>query len=128
MIGRYLRNKRGLSEYMFERLWIGFILTCAFIIAIFIVVFYIGYILSTDTTKPGEIKKNYVFEITVKKKNGLSNITTIESDETLKIIKYDFNGQLIITESGKNKFGFKVGNDIKIDNVESYSLKTKYKK
>ena len=86
------------------------------------------FILKHDITKPGDVEKNYVFEVTAKKKNGLITTITIESDKTIKVKRIDISDVLIITEYGKNRLGAEIDNETRIENVIDYSLKTKYKK
>jgi hypothetical protein len=132
MIGRYLRRRRTLSDWWtdvtWDHPWINIVLFMGFMVAFLVAVFYICFILTHDTTKPGDVKKNYVFEVTAKKKNGLTTTITIESDKTIKVKRIDISDVLIITEYGKNKLGFEIDNETRIDNVIDYSLKTKYKK
>ena len=132
MIGRYLRRRRTLSNWWTDvtwgHPWINIVLFFGFMILFLFVVFYICFILTHDITKPGDVKKNYVFEVTAKKKNGLTTTITIESDKAIKVRRIDISDVLIITEYGKNRLGVEIDNDTRIDNVIDYSLKTKYKK
>ena len=132
MIGRYLSRRRTLSDWWIEvnwnHPWITIVLFIGFMLAILFAAFYISFILTHDITKPGDVKKNYVFEVTAKKKNGLTTTITIESDKTIKVKRIDISDVLIITEYGKNRLGVKIDNVTKIDNVIDYNLKTKYKK
>ena len=132
MIGRYLSRRRTLSDWWtdvtWDHPWINIVLFISFFMSMFLIMVFLVAILTNDITKPGEIEKNYVFEVTVKKKNGLTSIVTIESDRTIKIRKIEVSNVLVITEYGKNKLGFEVDNETRIKNVADYSLKTKYKK
>jgi hypothetical protein len=132
MIGRYLRRRRTLSDWWTDvtlnHPWINIVLFTGFMAAFIFVVFYIVVMINSDVTKPGDVEKNYVFEVTAKKKNGLTTTITIESYKTIKLKKIDISDILIITEYGKNKLGFEVDNETRIDNVIDYSLKTKYRK
>jgi hypothetical protein len=132
MIGRYLSRRRTLSDWWtdvtWNHPWINIVLFMGFMVAFLVVVFYISFTLTHDITKPGDVKKNYVFEVTAKKKNGLTTTITIESDKTIKVRRIDVSDVLIITEYGKNRLGVEIDNDTRIDNVIDYSLKTKYKK
>lgn len=132
MIGRYLSRRRTLSDWWtdvtWDHPWINIVLFMGVMLTFLFVVFYICFILTHDITKPGDVEKNYVFEVTAKKKNGLTTTITIESDKTIKVKKIDISDILIITEYGKNKLGFEVDNETRIDNVIDYSLKTKYRK
>lgn len=132
MIGRYLSRRRTLSDWWtdvtWDHPWINIVLFMGVMVAFLAVAFYISFTLTHDITKPGEVKKNYVFEVTAKKKNGLTTTITIESDKTIKVRRIDITDILIITEYGKNKLGVKIDNETRIDNVIDYSLKTKYKK
>lgn len=132
MIGRYLSRRRTLSDWWtdvtWDHPWINIVLFMGFMLTFLFVVFYICFTLTHDITKPGDVKKNYVFEVTAKKKNGLTTTITIESDKAIKVRKIDISDVLIITEYGKNRLGVEIDNDTRIDNVIDYSLKTKYKK
>ena len=132
MIGRYLRRRRTLSDWWtdvtWKHPWINIGLYIGFMAAVTFVVFYLVAMLNSDVTKPGDVEKNYIFEVTAKKKNGLTTTITIESDKTIKVKRIDISDILIITEYGKNKLGVEIDNETRIDNVIDYSLKTKYKK
>jgi hypothetical protein len=132
MIGRYLSRRRTLSDWWtdvtWDHPWINIVLFMGVMLTFLFVVFYICFILTHDITKPGDVEKNYVFEVTAKKKNGLTTTITIESDKTIKVRRIDISDVLIITEYGKNRLGVEIDNDTRIDNVIDYSLKTKYKK
>lgn len=132
MIGRYLSRRRTLSDWWtdvtWDHPWINIVLFMGLMVAFLAVVFYISFILTHDITKPGDVKKNYVFEVIAKKKNGLTTTITIESDKTIKVKRIDISDVLIITEYGKNRLGVEIDNETRLDNVIDYSLKTKYKK
>ena len=132
MIGMYLSRRRTLSDWWtdvtWDHPWINIVLFMGFMAAFFAVVFYTCFILTHDITKPGDVKKNYVFEVTAKKKNGLTTTITIESDKTIKVKRIDISDVLIITEYGKNRLGVEIDNETRVDNVVDYTLKTKDKK
>ena len=132
MIGRYLSRRRTLSDWWtdvtWDHPWINIVLFMGFMLTFLFVVFYICFILTHDITKPGDVIKNYVFEVTAKKKNGLTTTITIESDKTIKVKRIDISDVLIITEYGKNRLGAEIDNETRVDNVADYTLKTKYKK
>jgi hypothetical protein len=132
MIGRYLSRRRTLSDWWtdvtWNHPWINIVLFMGVMLTFLFVVFYICFTLTHDITKPGDVKKNYVFEVTAKKKNGLTTTITIESDKTIKVRRIDISDVLIITEYGKNRLGVEIDNETRVDNVVDYTLKTKYKK